>query len=159
MKTLFVFDIDATILDVSKRYLKAGMEPDRVVNPEEHQKWVKRVVGNSTIELPVKGMVDMVSALSSQDLIFLTSRSESYRKVTTENLRFVLPIQFKPYQLIMREVTDNRPYSEYKEHTLTKYAQDYSAIVVFDDDPEGKLQEVCKKHGWTFFKACTGGFF
>ena len=156
--TLFVIDIDNTISDWTERLQRAGLEPSR--EPfEEYQKWLNRLQSAESVvcDPAVRGMSDLVwSLVNASELnkntetrvIYLTARNENLRAATEKWLQMKY---FPKLDLFMRTEVDIRSNHEHKRSILKSFYVDN--IIVIDDDPNGKMAEVCKAEGWVMLKA------
>lgn len=158
-ENVFVFmDIDGCIANAEKRFLRAGPEPKRA-HPEAHKEWLKTVqtLEELATDQPVAGMAELCTSLASRTkFYYLTSRGSSLLSVTWQ---WLVRNSFPTAELLMRSDLDKRDLGEYKEayiDTITKKCNN-PIIIVFDDDEHGELEEVCKRRGWTFLKARSGG--
>lgn len=166
MKTLFVIDIDGTISDASQRFKEAGPEPDRTTDVEGHDLWLKRVQSEILVikDEPVKGMRNLLDCIytvtvrqSEVELIYLTARTEDLRQATE---LWLYKNKFPMHaDLFMRAVGDKSKSGIYKEQVIQREVKNkgYEAVVVIDDDPLGDIEEMCKRNGYTFLKAKSGG--
>jgi hypothetical protein len=152
--SLFVIDIDGTIADGRRRFIAAGAEPDREREPEAYERWKADVNAGIEYDVPVPGMVDFVRAVADQ-AIYMTARGSSLRAPTREWLK---RHGFPDLLCIMRAEEDFRPSAKFKEWAIQQMlTSDYGAVVVLDDDQRGELEAVCKRRGWTFLSARSGG--
>jgi hypothetical protein len=159
-RTLFVFDIDATLADATERFAKAGKEPSRE-SQQEYLAWLERLQTRESLALdnPVAGMANLLHALwaGGGTLCYVTGREECYRQVTLDWLlehRFPLT-----GPLFMRKPGDWGSVRQVKEPWI-KYQQQVlqaTSVIVVDDDPNGDVALMCQDNGWTFLKACSGG--
>lgn len=157
--TYFFIDIDGTLADASTRYARAGAEPCRK-KKKAYAEWLANVQNEQTLseDLAIKGTVEIVAAWAKVGLVYyLTAREYRYRKVTRKWLKKNSYPSGKG--LIMRPNDNTQEYWILKEHAIRKIIKGPCNVIVFDDDPKGKLQEVCARNGWTFLKACSGGTF
>lgn len=160
MKTLFIIDIDGTLAHAGRRFEAAGPEPVRD-NKEVYDQWVRMVQNEESLlsDEPVKGMRNLVQALEcSRDCvpIYLTSREEIWRQTT----RSWLDHYTYPYlDLIMRQTGNYAEGVDFKETTIDTLLQEYNThdVVVIDDDGKGDIELMCKRRGWIFLKARSGG--
>lgn len=161
MSTIFIIDIDGTIADGGRRFAKAGPEPTRD-NKEVYDAWVAAIQTPESLaaDKPVPGMRDLCELLSRSYftpwVVYLTSREEKWRSVTEEWLEVH---DFPEVDLIMR---GNEDYSEgdvFKETAINTLLDKhkYTQVVVIDDDGAGTIEAMCKRRGWTFLKARSGG--
>lgn len=161
MKTLVIIDIDGTIADAARRFKEAGPEPsrdDKVV----YDAWINKVQNTESLleDNPVPGMVSLTTALAQNcdqyPLVYLTAREERWRKVTEA---WLLLNQFPFNRVVMRGNTDYREGVHYKEEMI-EYARmlyNADAVIVIDDDPRDNMAAMCKRNGWTFLLAMSGG--
>lgn len=162
--TFFFIDIDGTIADASKRYAEAGRPPSKE-DKEAFRAWLKKVQNHESLLLdkPVPGMRVMLQALqyfsyAADDcqLFYLTAREEEFR-TTTRSWLFMNGFPLAP--LLMRGIDDWRSSGELKEAEIKNALSNFSnaEVVVIDDDPEGDIEEMCDKNGYTFKKALSRG--
>lgn len=159
MNILYVIDLDGTVVDAAERLRKAGPEPARV-DKDAYTEWLGVVQSEQLLkhDRPVPGMIDMVWALvKAADVVFLTAREAKWRPITQEWIR---KNQIPPIPLYMRPNDSYEETHEFKRRAIREIVHDLHGavdeVVVIDDDPSGKLQEVCRKEYWTFLKACSG---
>lgn len=154
MKTLYVFDIDATLANAGWRNCIAGPEPDRN-NRKKYLKWLKKVQSKKMLmkDKPVPGMRELTKAVK-KDAIYLTSRSENFRDVTEKWLR---KHKFPNLTLYMRGKNDWKSSGKFKEAVILSLVKNRKMnVIVFDDDPKGDIFQECQRNGWTFLKALSG---
>ena len=154
MKTLFFFDIDATLADARWRNIAAGREPNRK-HRKKYKQWLKRVQNKKSLmkDKPVKGMKELVKA-TKKNAFYLTSRSEHFRDVTEKWLR---KHNFPELKLFMRGPDDWKSSGTYKESVVLSVIKNKKInIVILDDDPKLDLLEACKRNGWTMLRAMSG---
>lgn len=156
--TSYFFDLDGTIMDATERFKNAGPEPSRK-NIKRYKAWVKRVQNEESLQtnLPVPGMLSFVKAVEKENgIYFLTSREERWRDVTEQWLaNNGFPIGSP---IIMRPNDNWAETADYKEIAIkSQFSGGEDEIVVVDDDEKGTLEKVCKRNGWTFLKARSGG--
>lgn len=154
---LFVFDIDMTLANGARRKRYAGAEPNREKDPAAYNIWRDKINQNLDADEPVPGMVEMVRAMeeSGNSVVYVTARGSNLRSETREWLK---RHGFPDCMLWMRAETDLRPSAKFKEHIISKLrTSEHEATVVVDDDERGELEEVCKRRGWTFLRALSGG--
>jgi hypothetical protein len=157
---LFVIDIDGTVADGTKRFKKAGPEPDRS-NKAEYTKWVQAINTGIETDRLVIGMKELCISLSKGDayrsifnsVVFLTSREEKLRKTTQDWLD---SCHLDGLKLVMRPTGNWEDTAILKERAIHILAEG-KPVVVIDDDEHSTLEAVCKKNGWTFLKARSGG--
>lgn len=160
MTTLFVLDIDGTLADATRRFKEAGPEPlkdDR----EAYDSWVARVQNEQSLaeDKSIAGMQSLAWALSHYSfsrVVYLTSREEQWRLSTRTWLG---EHGFPTVNLFMRGDGNYSETADFKEICIDAVAQagQYSNVVVVDDDQDGSLEKTCKRRGWTFLKARSGG--
>lgn len=161
MKTLFIIDIDGTIAHAGRRFAEAGTEPTRHYK-DVYEAWVARVQNEHSLmqDEPVAGMRTLCRALEHypySDTVFLTSREERWRKITNEWIKENgFPFTIK---LVMRGDGNYSEGADFKEGAIDILMQAYRSteVVVVDDDGQGTIEEMCKRRGWTFLKARSGG--
>lgn len=152
---LIVVDIDGTVADGTKRFHKAGPEPDRS-NRDDYDRWVHIVntgIENDSVVWNMKEFVNTFSLASYHKVVFLTSREEKLRSITNT---WLSKNGFSNYSLVMRPTGCYDDTATLKERAIQFLAEGLPVIVVDDDEP-GTLETVCKNHGWTFLKARSGG--
>jgi hypothetical protein len=157
--TLFVLDIDGTLADATRRMQKAGPEPKREGNLDAYNEWLSKVQNHISLmnDKPVDGMVCFANALHKYGpTIYLTAREETYRETT----RYWLDLHgFPMADLVMRPPGNLEESGPLKEKIIRMALPTYNctAAVVVDDDGRGDIEQVCKKNGWAFLKARSGG--
>lgn len=158
---LLVIDIDGTIADGTARFAAAGPEPSRD-DVEKYKEWVRKVNTGIEKDKPVPGMQSLLRAVSNgaawADVtpVYLTGREEALRNPTEIWLN---KHKFPSFKLFMRPQGSWASNAELKEFAirLLASANKYQEVVVIDDDEKGAIEEMCKRHGWTFQKARSGG--
>ena len=155
--TLFVLDIDGTLADASMRMQGAGPEPKRI-DEVEYQAWLERIQSAETLinDPVVPGMCSLAWALENHwDVaVYLTARVERFRAVTQN---WLIKHNFPEFKLLMRNEGNVMESAEFKE-VVIKYYKDFyrrEHVVVIDDNSE--LVSACKRNGWTFLRAMSGG--
>lgn len=155
--TLFVLDLDNTIADASRRFAKAGKEPNRD-DRDAYITWLENVQSAQSLRKDdqIPGMCDLAWALyKGGDMVYVTSRERKYRGVTQEWLRLE---GFPTVPVYMRPDGSWEEAHDLKESIITNIIKDLGDgvidnVVVLDDDPSGELAKVCKRKGWTMLKA------
>lgn len=160
MKTLFIIDIDGTLAHAGRRFREAGPEPDRN-DGRLYEEWVRRVQSEESLSAdePVIGMKSLLHGLGCSNEcipVYLTSREEVWRKTTRSWLD---RHRFPYFKLIMRSVGNYSEGGVFKENSIDILCQEnhVSTVVVLDDDGKGDIEDMCKRRGWTFLKARSGG--
>lgn len=152
---LVICDIDGTIADIVERQKRAGQAPDKK-NKRKFQNWLNKL---QPVELlakdrPIVGMRELLHALAdNHKLVYVTGRSEKYRKVTD---KWLADLHFPAAPLKMRpDKDDETATDQLKERVMLDLAIEYQdfVILVLDDDVEGVCEAMYRKHGWTHLKA------
>lgn len=151
---LVLVDLDGTICDWAKRAKKAGVQPDRD-NKEAFQEWLDRVQNEKSLakDEPILEVVKAVNALYTDGyrIVFLTGRSENYRRVTTNWLLRHLSIA-SPV-LYMRGDSDGRSPAKYKESVIKTLLKEHRGhVLAIDDDFDSDTNAVYKKLGIVHLK-------
>lgn len=147
---LIICDIDGTLADLGPRLKIAGKEPKRG-SRRRFQLWLDRLQSEKLLmqDKPIKAVVYFLNK-SDQRIIYLTGRSEKYRKVTKRWLR---KIKVPVGPLIMRNDDDWRTAAGYKEEALQYLlGGENDSVVVIDDDASGDCAAVYRKLGLTHLK-------
>lgn len=157
-KLLVVVDIDGTISDATDRFRVAGPAPDMDVSLQAYLSWVDTVNSNMVHDEPVAGMSSLLRSLyhSQAHVVYLTNREEKHREATED---WLICNGFPLYQLLMRETGSYSEAVQYKG-TVIKNLKDvfgFTEVIVIDDDESGKIEQLCKKQGYTFLHAKSGG--
>lgn len=159
-KTLFIIDIDGTLAHAGRRFAEAGPEPTRD-SKAEYDTWVGRVQNESSLseDRPVPGMLSLMKALDHYPFartFYLTSREERWRRPTET---WLYRNGFPSLPTMMRANGNYQEGAEFKETTIDALVQSNGAteVVVVDDDGRGDIEAMCKRRGWTFLKARSGG--
>jgi hypothetical protein len=151
---LYVIDIDGTCADGAERFAKAGPEPDRT-NKEQYTKWVDKVNFGMENDKAVPGMVQLITAMiENGHIVFATSREERHRKVTEKWLK---QEGFPVGKLVMRPNDCWSNTADLKEIIIAANRDPWEAVIVIDDDEHGTIEAMCKRNGYTFLKARSGG--
>lgn len=156
--TIFI-DIDGTLAEASARFREAGPEPDRVTDPAGYRKWLGLVQSPETLrnDPVVPGMQELIWLLARHHkCVYLTARDEVLRPATEQ---WLIENKFPLLFLKMRPSSNFQISADFKEQAILdvlKYDPS-KAVMVLDDDYDGELAKRCRKHGWTFFKAMSGG--
>lgn len=153
---LYIFmDIDGTIADATERFKKAGAEPSRN-DKEAYLKWVEAINTGMEDDVPVGHMAELCKTIAdTHHFFYLTGREEKHRAVTVnwlEEMSFP-----ESWKVIMRPNGNWQEMAEFKENAIKTASFGATKIVVFDDDERGTLEKVCKRNGWIFLKARSGG--
>lgn len=156
--TIVFMDIDGTIADGSRRFLKAGEEPK--TRGRKWSKWLRTVQNKKTLseDPPVAGMKELCEGLiHSSAFFYLTGRSEIYREVTNKWLE---DNKFPSAALLMRPKGNRQKNGELKEAIISSpliTVLPSTNVIVIDDDQNGDIEAACHRNGWTFLKAKSGG--
>jgi len=152
---LLVVDVDCTIANGAARVAKAGPEPSRD-DKEAYVKWVETVNSGVESDLPVPGMKTLLESLAGSRaiILYLTSREEKLRNVTKH---WLFEHGFPSAPLFMRPNDCWMSTAELKEIAISLFKQGQTEVVVLDDDEHGTIEEMCKRRGFTFLKARSGG--
>lgn len=157
-KQLWVFDIDMTIADGTRRHANAGPEPDRKRDVDAHQAWVRTVMTNTELDQPVPELMLMLRRMVADNkytpTILVTARNNNLREETTWWLKNVAQIGIMP-PLYMRGSTDFRKAGDIKREIIKQAAANCEAtsVIVVDDDERNELPSICAEEGWVFLKA------
>ncbi|GIJ48702.1 hypothetical protein Val02_55880 [Virgisporangium aliadipatigenens] len=121
---LAVFDVDGVVADVRHRL-------HHVVNAPKS--WTRFFAGAAD-DPPLETGVELARRWSAEhDIVWLTGRPESLRRVTERWLRDQgLPAR----RVLMRPANDRRPARLYKADRLAELAKRSTIAVVVDDDPD-----------------------
>jgi hypothetical protein len=157
MSLLVVMDIDGTISDATDRFRLAGPDPG-LHNMEAYLSWVEAVNDKMHHDTPVSGMAELLRALwyTQSHCVYLTNREEKHREVT-EN--WLTRHGFPRFKVMMRQDGSYSEAIEYKGTVIRNLCEVFgsTSVVIVDDDESGKMEGLCKKMGWTFLKARSGG--
>lgn len=149
---LVVCDIDGTLADIERRVKNAGMRPPRWMT-RAFQMWLDKL--QKPEEMLADPLIvevrDCIVALSKvHKLVYLTGRSNSYRKVTRRWLR---TNDCPQAPLFMRETGNWQAAWKYKEIAMKKLARKYgNKILVIDDDGDGDCHAMYVRNGWRHLK-------
>lgn len=156
-------DIDGTLADMRWRIEKAGTEPQK--HNHKHKLWLRKIQNNKTLmqDQPIRAMQELCLSIHGGycQLVYLTGRSEIYRKVTEEWLK---QWGFPRARVLMRPRNNRKSNGKLKEGIIKNYTpvmgegltHYYDDVLVIDDDAHGDIEEACKRNGWTFLKARSG---
>jgi len=148
---LIICDIDGTLADIRPRLKKAGSCPDKK-DKAAFQLWLDRLQPEAAMrkDPPIQATIDIIKLLAKKrdtKLVYLTGRSECYRKVTLSWLK-----KHKcPRALLIMRPNNNwwtaKKYklSEMKKLVDMKAPQD---VVIFDDDGGGDCAAMYRRQGW-----------
>lgn len=158
MSLLLCIDLDGTCCDATQRFAEAGKEPARH-NKEQYEAWVRDVNKGMENDKPVSGMASLITiagAMGLADVVYVTSREEHNRTATEE---WLVKHRFPIFPLYMRPDGNDEETDVLKQYIINKAKYTYKAseVILIDDDQQGKLELMCKKNGYTFLKAMSGG--
>jgi len=149
---LIVCDIDGTLASITKRHANAGLRPPKWCK-RLFQMWLDKLQKeNDMLEDPVhEEVLKALCCLSkSFKLVYLTGRSQSYRKVTR---RWLKKIGAPKAPLLMRAQDNWQSPANYKEAVMHRLARKHgNQILVFDDDGNGDCAEMYRRNGWRHLK-------
>ncbi len=145
-KQIIVFDIDGTLINVSKRLHASmrdiGLDPYKSIHKVSsnlRRRFWKIFLSKKYIDLdePINETIEYVRKLYSDNygIILITGRPERLKKETKEQLRkFNIPYHI----LIMRNDGDMRSDKVYKLEAISKLIEEYELNIVeyHDDDLE-----------------------
>lgn len=161
---LFIIDIDGTVADASLRFEKAGPEPKNREDKEAYRVWVDAVNSGMENDQPVAGMAAMSEILNTDlnEVVYVTGREETHREITEE---WLTSHQFAKAPLVMRPKGSWVSNVDFKEIAIKSLLAMHSGgmgngcndVVVVDDDEHNHIERMCKRNGWTFLKARSGG--
>lgn len=166
MNTICFFDLDGTLIHVGDRFTNNPLPQELEKNRKDslYKEWLAKIQTPELLakDIPVRGTQHLVEAFENS--VYLTSRSELYKN---ETLKWLAIHNYPPRHLIMRSENDTTGYAEFKEIAIThhlnviadqnnSFPEAYN-VIVFDDDNKGELEKMCKRRGYTFFKALSGG--
>lgn len=151
-------DIDGTVANAARRFKAAGPEPRRDDKPG-YMRWLRRVQNKRSLlaDLPVPGMPWLCQSLASRPsttAFYLTGREEKWREVTTQWLKKYM---FPALPLVMRPDGCWLEAEAFKEQEIKARLVNKSPVIVLDDDEHGVIEQMCKRNGFTFLKARSGG--
>lgn len=154
---LYMVDIDGTVVDARKRYKKAGPEPKGNKTSKTYQKWVKTVMDKKQLskDPEIRGMSELLESLRHTGIVvFVTSREETHRPVTTKWLE--KHFMYAPSdRLIMRPKGNLEADHALKERAIDAELQgqlSLDQVFILDDDLRGGLAEVAKRRGWVMLQ-------
>lgn len=149
-------DIDGTLADWSKRLKAAGPEPKN--RGPAYEAWLKLIQSDVSLaaDEPVNTMRELCNSLADGKetrLVYLTARSEDFYMIT----RSWLKVHLFPEANILMRPSWSKSKSGYLKNTLIKaYLATFDkeqSVMVIDDDPNGDVEKMCKRNGYTFLKA------
>jgi hypothetical protein len=151
---LVVCDIDLTIADARERFKGVGSAPP-AKQRKALQLWLDRLQPEDKLILdapitPVLDMIHMFKRKRGYSLVYLTGRSEKYRKATME---WLARVKAPKAPLLMRKENDWRTPKNCKMEimkSLAKYYED--KVTVIDDDGAGDCSKAYQKMGWLHLK-------
>lgn len=149
---LVVVDIDGSIACLKERYALAS-EPKRG-NKKDFQQWLDKIQSPEMLlqDRVIGCMQPLIKLLhdSGHRIVYLTGRSEKYRKVTRKWLK---DNKFPFTKLVMRSNNDWRPPALYKEAKLVKEIKvPNEPWLVIDDDYSSDCSIMYRRHGATHLK-------
>ena len=152
---LFIIDIDGTVANGERRFKEAGPEPTRE-DKDRYFDWCRVINTGIENDDPVPGMATLVRACAeTARVVYLTSREERHREAT---VRWLRQHGFPISQLIMRPNGSYAHTPDFKEASINAVKLDpEEMVVVIDDDEHGTIEAMCRRNGFTFLKARSGG--
>ena len=154
-KKIAVFDIDNTLIDITRRYRKsieeAGLNPHMSLykNPYEKRiKFWKIFLSGKYIETdhPDKEAIDIVERKyqSGYGIIILTGRPIEMKRLTEKQLK-----DFKiPYDLLIMRPSNNRePDNIFKPKVISKLLEEDLNITEYHEDDPATISYIKEKYG------------
>ncbi len=139
-RPIFIIDLDGTLFDNTQR---------RHLVPKENQSdpasWVE--FNNACAgDTPIIDNITTVKTLISAGFlgIFVTSRTNTAREATEDQLHSVGLI---PHPLVMRDMKDTRPPSEYKAAMLDAIENYYQRKIVAAIDDDSRVCRMMRERG------------
>ena len=154
-RKIAIFDIDNTLIDVTRRYMKSIEEAD--LNPhmplyknlyEKRMKFWKIFLSGKYIEMdhPDKETINLVRE-KYQDgygIIILTGRPIGMKKLTEKQLKeFGIPYDL----LIMRPRNDREPDNIFKPKVISKLLEEDLNIIEYHEDDPTTISYIKEKYG------------
>lgn len=148
-------DLDLTLVDTRELVLSGGPEPITPGTPE-HNAWVAKVTEPEKLVAaqPVSSVMSLLRLFEDQwetSVMFLTNRREALREVTQ---RWLQRHGF-PQTLLMRPDGHLARSGPFKASVIAGIVRQGELVTVIDDDPDGTVEEECRKRGWTHLKPTT----
>lgn len=154
---LFVLDIDATLASAARRIEAAGPEPSRT-DKEAYESWVAAIQNEKSLleDEAVPGMEELAKAMAAFGrIVYVTSREEKWRLVTE---RWLFSLHgFPKAQVIMRPNGNWADSAEFKDVVIGAHKRPNENVLMIDDDEHHTIEAMCKRQGYTFLKARSGG--
>jgi len=152
-KMLIVCDIDGTLADFRPRFKEAGAMPPRCQR-KSLQLWLDRLqpVARLKKDPPISPTIAIIKALVRQKcntLLYLTGRSERYRRATRYWLR---KNRCPSAPLHMRTNNDWRSARDYKFAKMKELCAGHDNVIIFDDDGDGDCKKMYAKNGWLYYQ-------
>lgn len=146
-KKTIIFDIDGTIADIKHRrtFLESDIPNWKSFN--EH-------MGHDAVNHPIAELYRTLWASNKYNIILVSGRSESYRKLTEQWLTWN-EIPFS--NIIMRQDGDSRADHIIKEEILTKLQKDNHSILFVVDDRQ-QVVDMWRKNGVPCLQCDYGDF-
>lgn len=147
MKPAFIFDIDGTIADCSHR-----LEHIKKDNPD----W-DTFYSLCVNDKPIDYVCHLMRVLARNfEIVFVTGRSEKFRKHTVEWLKSQFG-SFVDYCLFMRPDGDHRPDYELKKEIYKKHIKDnFDVLGVFED--RDQVVKMWRELGLTCYQVADGSY-
>ncbi len=152
MNNIFI-DLDGTIIDSKERINSITLPKTR--NKKYKQKLATiQTSKHLTSDKPVPGVIDMFNSMEGNKVVF-TSRG---KELENDTIGWLVNNGVEWDEFHCRSKTDDRPYEFVKEDIIKKVLKKCPGnVIVFDDDPRGTLETVCRKHGWNLYKSVIYG--
>ncbi len=152
-KEIIIYDIDNTLIDVSKRYMKSieesGIDPHtniRRIPPKERAKFWKIFLSNKYLHLDKPNMGEIENLMKKYNegygIILLTGRPETLRKDTIKQLE---KFGIKYHALIMRPKNNREPDKYYKTKLIKEMINYGLKIIEYHEDDPATI-DVIKKN-------------
>jgi len=146
-------DLDCTLIDTKDLVISGGPEP--TPGTPEHDAWVNYVTNPAIVAKapPVISVLSLVRRLEKTGQVFyLTNRRRKMWDITRE---WLLSHRLGG-TLLMRPDDETSRAGEFKEKMIKVLAAQHSdTVLMIDDDPDGSVEEACRRNKWTFLKMVT----